>query len=100
MRSIIVNSNEFSDEEKVKKLQELAGYEMNAKRNCSEMIMDNRENVAKITMEVVKGLLTCGLSFAPAIVKRMKVALSEKSELLEFEDFQSVVDVDVTSEDE
>ncbi len=97
MREIIVNSNKYTDDEKLEKLKELAESEAKAKKDCSEMIMENRENVAKIALEVFGGLLTCGLYFAPAIIKRMKAAIAEKSEIpeIEFEDFQSVVDFEV-----
>lgn len=97
MRNIIMSSDKYSDDEKLQKLQQLAESEAKAKKDCSEMIMENRENVAKIALEVFGCLLTCGLYFAPALIKRIKAAISEKSEIpeIEFEDFQSVVDFDV-----
>jgi ATP-dependent DNA ligase len=77
MRSVIVNSNKFSDEEKLERLQELALQEQASKQKCSEAINGNREQVAKIAMEVVTGLLTCGISFVPEIAKRLKISLSD-----------------------
>ena len=102
MRNIIVNSDEYSDDEKLEKLQKLAESEAIAKKNCSEMIMENRKNVAKVVMDVFGGLLTCGLYFVPAIIKRMKGAMLENPDIpqKELEDLQSGIDVDAIAGEE
>lgn len=82
MRLLIVNSETLSDTEKLQKLQEIAEQERESKRKCGEEIKENRENVGKIALEVAKGVLTCGLSFAPSIVKEVK-QLGRKNETLE-----------------
>ncbi len=92
MRNIIINSKSFSDEEKVKRLAELAEQEEASKQKCSEAIRGNRENVAKIAMEVFKGFLTCGISFAPAIVRSFKKALAENGDeesVIELEEIEA-----------
>ena len=78
MRLIIINSEKFTEEEKLARLQELSEQEQASKEKCAEAIKGNREHVAKIAMEVVKGLLTCGISFAPEIAKKMKTSLSNE----------------------
>lgn len=72
MREIIMSNDKLSVEEKLEKLEKLAEQQMAAKQKCEEAIKGNREHVAKITLDVVKGLLTCGVSFAPAIIKELK----------------------------
>lgn len=73
MRTIIVNSNKLTEEEKLEKLEALAKQEFESKAKCDEAIKGNREHVANIAMEIIKGLLTCGVSFAPEIAKRLKL---------------------------
>ena len=85
MRTIIINSKQFSDEEKLRRLTELAEQESEAKRKCGEAIKGNRENVAKIALDVVMGLLTCGISFAPAILKNLKSALADGKNIPEID---------------
>ena len=72
MRQLIVNSDTMSDVEKIERLQLIADQEREAKRQCGQEIKENRENVGKIALEVTKGVLTGGLSFAPGIVKEVK----------------------------
>ena len=84
MRSLIVNSEKFSDDEKLERLEKLAKQEEESKRKCGEAIKGNRENVAKIALEVAKGLMTCGISFVPGIVKSLK-STESKSKALESE---------------
>lgn len=90
MRSIITNSEKFSDEEKIQKLKELAECEAEAKRKCGEAIQGNRENVAKISLEVLKGFLTCGISFAPAIIKQLKKATADDINTIIIDDTNSI----------
>ena len=80
MRDVIKNSEQFSDEVKIEKLRQLAELQMNSNKCCDEAIQGNREKVAKVTMDVFKGFLTCGLSFAPAIIKMFKSALKDEEE--------------------
>ena len=72
MRLLIVNSETLSDTEKLERLRELAELERESKGQCGKEIQENREHVGKIALEVTKGVLTCGLSFAPSIVKEVK----------------------------
>lgn len=85
MRKIIVNSEKFSEEEKLERLNKLAEKEIETKKKCDAAVKGNREAVAKITLEVVKGLLTCGLYFVPAIIKNLKTTIIEEDDILEIE---------------
>ena len=85
MRKIIIESDKFTDAQKLKKLKKLAEQEMETKKKCDEAIKGNREHVAKIALELVKGFLTCGVSFAPSIVKEIKSAGKNQKELIEVE---------------
>lgn len=85
MREIIVNCNKFSDEEKIQKLAELAEQEKESKEKCNEMILENRKNVTDVIMTVLKGFLTCGISFAPEIIKGLKSTLGANAEFQEIE---------------
>ena len=85
MRKIIIESDKFTDAQKLKKLEKLAEQEMETKKKCDEAIKGNREHVAKIALELVKGFLTCGVSFAPSIVKEIKSAGKNQKELIEVE---------------
>ena len=85
MRSVIRNSETMSDEEKLKQLQLIADREKETKSQYGQEIRENRENVAKIALEVTKGVLTAGLSFAPSIVKEVK-QLGHKDDPLELEE--------------
>ena len=78
MRNIIMTSEKFSDEEKLERLNKLAEQEQESKRKCGEAIKGNRENVANISLEIVKGFLTCGISFAPSIAKNMKASTKQE----------------------
>ena len=81
MRNIIVNDKNLSADEKLKKLDALAESEAKSKARCEEAIKGNREHVAKIVLEVFAGLLTCGISFAPAIVNKFKQSIEKGTEL-------------------
>lgn len=91
MRNIICNSDKFSDDEKLIKLQELAGQEIEAKRKCDEMVKENRKNIGKIVLYVFEGLLTCGLSFAPAIIEKINNATS-KGDVVSTEEIKTIID--------
>ena len=91
MRNIIVSSKSFTDEEKLVKLEELAKSESVAKERCAEAVKGNREHISKITLEIFKGLLTCGLSFAPAIIKSLNLSLANEKELLSLEDKKDIL---------
>lgn len=90
MRSVIVNSEKFSEEEKLERLEKLAEQEKESKRKCGEAIQGNRENVAKIALEVAKGLMTCGISFVPGIFKEVK-QLGNKNKTLALQDSSAIV---------
>ena len=77
MRTIIASSSNLTEEEKLEKLEALAKQELESKAKCEEALRGNREYVANIAMEIIKGLLTCGVSFAPAIVKKLKLPVGD-----------------------
>ena len=85
MRLLIMNSETLSDTEKLERLRELAELERESKRQCGKEIQENREHVGKIALEVTKGVLTGGLSFAPSIAKEVK-QLGNKKRSLELPD--------------
>lgn len=87
MRKIVENDKSLSTDEKLEKLKQLAAEEQEAKDKCGEALEGHREKTAKIALDILQGFLTCGLSFAPAIVKSIKKALEGKddSELIEAE---------------
>ena len=55
------------------KLEELANQELESQKKCDEAIKGNREQVADIAMEALKGFMTCGLYFVPAMLKNLKL---------------------------
>ena len=79
MREIIINNEKFSEDEKIERLQKLAVQEQEALKVAGEAVKSNRENAGKVALEVFKGLLTCGVSFAPSIAKGFKKALSKEN---------------------
>lgn len=82
MRKIIEQSEQFSDEEKIQKLAELSKQEQLSKSNCAELIKGHREHTAQIAKDIFSGLLTCGLSYIPAIAKGIKsLSAHDKIEL-------------------
>ena len=82
IRNIIVNSNEFTDAEKIEKLKELAQEQAEVKKQGGEEIKENRENVGRVVSEVAKGVLTGGISLvAPKIVKGIKNSSAKKAAL-------------------
>ena len=83
MRQLIINSEKFSEEEKLERLQTLAQQEMATKERCGEAIKGNREHVAGIAMEIVKGFLTCGISFVPGIAKNFKESKNDTKAILD-----------------
>lgn len=91
MREIVSASDKYSDDEKIEKLKEVAELEMKSKERCAEAIKGNREHVAKISLEVLKGFLTCGISFTPMIVKEIKKAVGGKAEVKELETAMEIV---------
>ena len=96
MRRIIANNVNFSEEEKLRRLSELAQMEEESKRKCGEAIKGNREQIGKITLEIVAGFLTCGVSFAPAIVKKVKAMREETlPEQIEVETFEVIEEADI-----
>ncbi|MBQ3528075.1 MAG: hypothetical protein IJA52_05940 [Clostridia bacterium] len=85
MREIIMKSDKFSEEEKLQRLKELAAQEEETKRKCGEAIKDNRDNIAKIVIEVLKGFMTCGLSFAPGIIQKFREGNVDLENIVEVE---------------
>ena len=80
MRNIVENDTKLSTEEKLEKLKEIAEGEQKAKEKCGEALDGHREKTAKIALDVLKGFLTCGLSFTPALIKSIKNALEGKND--------------------
>ncbi len=80
MRDIVAQDNTLTTDEKLNRLNAVADSQQRAKEKCGEAIKGNRENVAKVTFEVVKGFLTCGVSFLPAIIKETKKTLGKKED--------------------
>ena len=89
MRNIVENDTKLSTEEKLEKLKEIAEGEQKAKEKCGEALDGHREKTAKIALDVLKGFLTCGLSFTPALIKSIKNALEGK-------DDPELIDVDTS----
>lgn len=81
MREIIEKDTTLSVDEKLEKLKKLAEDEEAAKKRCGEAIEGHSEKVAKVSLDVLKGFLTCGLSFTPAIAKSVKNALSKGEDI-------------------
>lgn len=80
MRNIVDNDTNLSTEEKLEKLQKIAEDEQKSKEKCGEALDGHREKTAKIALDVLKGFLTCGLSFTPALIKSIKNALESKED--------------------
>lgn len=78
MRAVIRESKNFTDEEKLEKLKELANQEAESKRKCEEALQGNTEHVANIALEIVKGFLTLGISFVPEIARRLKLVVDDR----------------------
>lgn len=74
MRQIIMNSDKFTDDEKLERLAKLAKQEEESKEKCGVAIRENRENVANIVLSITKGLLTCGIVYIPEIVKALSAS--------------------------
>lgn len=72
MRMIIVNSDKFSEEEKLVRLKELAEQEEESRKKCDAAIQGNREQVASIVLEVTKAFLTCGVCYVPELARNIK----------------------------
>ncbi len=99
MRRIIEDDKTLSTEEKLERLNRIAIDEQAAKDRCGEALNGHREKTAKIALDVLQGFLTCGLSFTPAIVKKIKSAWNEKDttpslEAESKEDFPVYIDAD------
>ena len=80
MRRMISESTALSDKEKIEELSKLAEQEANTKLKYAESLGGHSERTAQIALNVVTGLLTAGLSFAPDVIKRVKLNASEKKE--------------------
>ena len=80
MRRIVENDEKLSTDEKIKKLEQLAKKEQEAKDDAVKLLEEHRERTAKIALDVLKGFLTCGLSFTPALIVNIKKALDGKEE--------------------
>lgn len=83
MRSIIVHSDKFTEDEKLKRLAELAKQEEESKKRCDEAIKGNRQQVANIALEVAKGLLTCGIYYVPGITKNFRKTIGKQNNAIE-----------------
>lgn len=71
MRQVIITSEKFTEDEKLERLAKLARQEEESKEKCVDVIKNNREHVASITLSITKGLLTCGIAYIPEIVKAL-----------------------------
>ncbi len=80
MRKIITESSTLSDKEKVEELKKLAEQEASTKVQYAETLGGHSERTAQIALNVVTGLLTAGLSFAPELIKRVKLSVVERNE--------------------
>ena len=78
-RKIIENAADLSTDEKLERLRKLAEEQQKVKEECGEALEKHRKDVAKVALEVFQALLTCGLSFIPAIIENIKKALDDKS---------------------
>ena len=101
MRMIIINSDKFSEEEKLERLSQLAKQEEESKKKCDEAIKGNRQHVANIAMEVAKGLLTCGVYYVPSIARNFKKSLGTQSKSIgQGDDLQLLLEENVNTEDD
>lgn len=80
MRRLITESTTLSDKEKLKELKKLAEQEANTKVQYAETLAGHSERTAQIALNVVTGLLTAGLSFAPELIRRVKISVEERKE--------------------
>lgn len=96
MREIIKNDDTMSAEKKVEKLQKIAEQEERAKQKAAKAIDHHTEVVWKIVLDVIKGFATCGLIFAPEIVKNVKEVAAGTKMYLDMEpievDFAEIED--------
>jgi ATP-dependent DNA ligase len=81
MRNLINNDESLSTDEKLKRLEDVAQKEADAKKNYGESIRKDREHVTETVMNVVGGFLTCGAYLAPSIIKNIKNAVNGKDEV-------------------
>ena len=79
MREMIVNSQEFSDDEKLTRLQMLAESEVASKEKCGEAIKGNREHVASIAKDIAFGVLSGGLTFIPGVKEKIVSSVTNES---------------------
>ena len=82
MRTMITESTTLSEKEKIDELKKLAEQEANTKLQYAESLGGHSERTAQIALNVVTGLLTAGLSFAPELIKRVKVSIEERKDTL------------------
>ena len=85
MRQMIMDDDTLDTDEKIKRLNEIAKSQQAAYERCEESIRGNRENAAKVAMEIFKGFLTCGISFLPAILSDVKKVFSDKEDVKNLE---------------
>ena len=79
MRKIVLESTEFSDTEKIEKLKDLANSEIQSKKACGEILQGNREHTANVISNVFEDFLSCGVSFAPALISQLKDSVAGNS---------------------
>ena len=82
MRKIISESDSLTEKEKLEELKKLADQEAETKLKYAESLGGHSERTAQIALNVVTGLLTAGLSFAPEVIRRMKVSIEERKDVL------------------
>ena len=93
MRNIIINNDDFSPDEKLEKLKQLAESEEESRKKCAEAIKGNRKDIANVSLAVFEGFLTCGLSFAPAIITKIKDALLSGNDVSMIESAETMAEV-------
>ena len=83
MREVIMNSNSFTEDEKLERLEKLAKSQEAARKSCEHSVQENRAHMAKIITEMFLALTTCGISYIPKAVKgRKKVAIGKSNDIL------------------
>lgn len=80
MRKIITESTSLTEKEKLRELKKLAEQEAKTKVQYAETLAGHSERTAQIALNVVTGLLTAGLSFAPELIRRVKISVEERKD--------------------
>ena len=82
MRKIVEEDTSLSADEKLERLNRIAKEEAESKRKAAEDIITNRKAVTQISLSLIEGLLTCGISFTPKIIKGIKDAAKDDDNIV------------------